>query len=239
MSDFPNLSDEAKAALARAAEKSVDPAFALANRVGDFLYRVVGGLAEDAVGIHWDNIKFRRFENKVRSIEKAEKIWRERGVETIRAPLPINFAIPLLEAAGLQEDEALSDLYARLLANALDPNRNIEPDPIFLRILQSLQPLDALIIERVYSAVEQREFDKYDVVYTGKLPQEVHFRQEMKEREGGVPDYGEPSQEVEMALWKLCSLSCLGASMNFGGGALVGCVGITMLGYRFYQACKQ
>jgi Abortive infection alpha len=55
-------------------------------------------------------------------------------------------AIPLLEAAQGEPREEMQDLWARLLANAMDPARRDDVRPEFIRTLKELHPIDALVL---------------------------------------------------------------------------------------------
>jgi hypothetical protein len=63
------------------------------------------------------------------------------------AEIAEQIAIPLLEAAQGEPREEMQDLWARLLANAMDPSRRNDVRPEFIQTLKSLHPIDALILE--------------------------------------------------------------------------------------------
>ena len=52
----------------------------------------------------------------------------------------------LLEAASHESDETLQDMWARLLANALDPRTDVSLQRILIDTLREFEPLDALVL---------------------------------------------------------------------------------------------
>jgi Abortive infection alpha len=76
---------------------------------------------------------------------KTQHILRNRDVAG-QQEVPEDIAIPLLEAAQGESREKLQELWARLLANAMDPNRSHDVRPEFIGTLRQLQPIDARIL---------------------------------------------------------------------------------------------
>jgi hypothetical protein len=131
---------------AKAAGKVID----LTSSFGSFLGRMFGILPEDAVGLLvGDLLHHVRLRNCARLEQRTEEILRERGVsETV--PLSPSVAIPLLEAAKDESRAELQELWARLLAAAMDPNRNSRVRQSFITIVRHLDPLDALLLKLYY-----------------------------------------------------------------------------------------
>jgi hypothetical protein len=76
---------------------------------------------------------------------KTQHILRNRDVAE-QQEVPEDIAIPLLEATQGESREELQELWARLLANAMDPNRSHDVRPEFIGTLRQLQPIDARIL---------------------------------------------------------------------------------------------
>lgn len=68
-------------------------------------------------------------------------------------------AIPLMQAASLESDPALTEKWAALLANAADPAQQAQVQPGYVEVLRQLTPTDARVIEAFY-AVAGAAFDK-------------------------------------------------------------------------------
>ena len=82
--------------------------------------------------------------------QKSEKILRNKGIEGATRPVPLKFAVPLLEAAAYEENEDLHDYWARLLANAMDPNNEQKMRQALISIFKDMESIDAHIIKYFY-----------------------------------------------------------------------------------------
>ena len=66
----------------------------------------------------------------------------------------LKIGIPILENASLEEEEELSDIWASLLANAMNPTFNEELRTAYIDIAKSLSPLDVRILEQMRHTYE-------------------------------------------------------------------------------------
>jgi hypothetical protein len=66
-----------------------------------------------------------------------------------REPQPVEpkLLLPLVQAASLENDPSLADLWAALLANAADPKGTIHVEPAFVEILKQLNPLQVKVLD--------------------------------------------------------------------------------------------
>jgi hypothetical protein len=116
----------------------------LANYVG----RVLGTVPEDAVGlIIGDPIRFVRAAIAAQYDVRLTNLFRMRGV-TKTVQVSPSLAIPLLRAAYDENREQLQDLWAKLLANAMDPKRNTVRLN-FIEAVKRMEPLDAQALQKV------------------------------------------------------------------------------------------
>jgi Abortive infection alpha len=120
---------------AKATSKALDLIKAASPAISDVYGLVIG-----------DTIKHARSERLERIAAKAKKKLGDRGV-TQPTETPEQIAIPLLEAAQGESREDLMDLWARLLANAMDPARISDIRAGYIDILKKLEPLDAKILD--------------------------------------------------------------------------------------------
>jgi len=130
--------------------------------LGGFFERALGSVPEDLVGyLGGDWLRTRRGENIVRVLYEARARLEARGIEDTR-PATLSVALPILQGAADEDREEIVDLWARLLANAMDPKlgtvrarfidavkRMDPPDAIFLKYafdtrLQSIHKNDSL-----------------------------------------------------------------------------------------------
>lgn len=216
---------EAVAEVAKTTGKAIDAG----REFGGFVSRIVGRPLEIALGIFEDKLKYFRWERQLRLIDRAQKLLTERGLAQPTRQVPLGFAIPLLEAASLEEDDQLQDMWARLLVNAADANSQVEVRRTFITILENLAPLDALILERI-AAEHTGERDQD--IWTKYLPERVLLEKPEPEDENLHPPH-----DVEIALANLARLGCITSHMAWGGMAIFSCVNITALGQAFIKAC--
>lgn len=101
------------------------------------------------VGIHADNKKFDRWENKVKIFDRVNAILKERGCKT-RKLIPPKLGIPLIDNALLEDDDDLRELWCNLIANSLDPNFDEEIRNSYVEIIRSITSLDAKILEYIF-----------------------------------------------------------------------------------------
>jgi hypothetical protein len=95
-----------------------------------------------------DWLAHKRIRAWARLCERTEQILRDRGVKNREDASP-SVAIPLITAAIDEDREVLKELWAKLLANALDPNRSHLVRPSMIGLLRQLDPLDALVLEKL------------------------------------------------------------------------------------------
>jgi hypothetical protein len=121
---------------AKAAGKSVDAV----TQGGMYVGWVLGDLPRDLVGIFGDWLLHKRVRRWAEMCEETG--GRKRGIEHQQAGSP--------SVAAINEDrEVLKQLWSKLLANALDPNRSKLVRPSLIELLRQLDPLDALIFDQV------------------------------------------------------------------------------------------
>ncbi len=140
------MDEEAKAV--QEAAKAARKAMELVEKAGPFLERVFGPPIEDAVGMVADRLRHYRLKNWFSVQEKTQALLEERGITDLRhvgAPV----ALPLIEAAALEEDDALRERWAALLATALDANR----PPVkrsYVAILSQMEAIDVVALDILY-----------------------------------------------------------------------------------------
>lgn len=119
--------------------------------LGKFVARVLGTVPEDIVGLSiGDYLREIRTRNLDKIRRKTDEILRRRKVEKPKSISPKQ-AIPAFKAMADESDETLQDIWARLLANAMDPNRDVQLQQIFIDTLRAFEPLDALILDKLKS----------------------------------------------------------------------------------------
>ncbi len=71
-----------------------------------------------------------------------------RGVKD-PSPADLAVALPILHAAADESRDELQDLYARLLAAAMDPNRASQVRRSLVEFVNQLDPMDASVLHRL------------------------------------------------------------------------------------------
>lgn len=108
----------------------------------------VGDLFADAIGILGDRVKLKRERNTKMGLEATRKRLAANGIDEndVIQPKEEELYI-LLNGMSLADEESIRDMWAGLLAKALDPNSEITAKRPFTSVLESLSPLDATVID--------------------------------------------------------------------------------------------
>jgi len=132
--------------------KAIQETAKLGQEVIKFLSRFLGGSLEQAGGIFEDKLKYLCWERQVRLMDRADQFLKQRRLDDPTRRVPLNIFVPLVQGGSLEENDDLQDRWAMLLVNAGDAEGGIEVRRAFLSILEDLSPLDALVLERIYSS---------------------------------------------------------------------------------------
>ena len=68
----------------------------------------------------------------------------------------LKLGVPWVENASLEEDPSLQELWANLLANALNPNFNEEIPTSFISIIKDLSPMDVRVINELQVQIKKK-----------------------------------------------------------------------------------
>lgn len=222
------MDEEAKAVqeVAKTTGKAIDAA----REAGGFIAKFISGPLEQGIGIFEDRLKYMRWERQVRLMKRAEQFLALLGQSAPNRAVPMKIAIPLIQGASLEEDDALQDRWAALLVNAGTASFPGEIRRSYVAILEQLTPLDARILEVVYSLPFEQS--QHNGVTTSELPSRARIPEE-KEQELSLP-----SEEVVLSLSNLVRLGCLRPQMTWGGGESFARVNPTVAGKSFVEACR-
>lgn len=225
------VSDEAKALqeTAKAFTKGLDTS----EKLGGFIANLIGGSLEQAMGIWEDKLRYRRWENQLRLMDRAQEELSRRGLYEPTRAIPLQFAVPLLEAAALEEDDYLRKFWASMLANAADASVEFQMRTAFISILEDLTSLDVQILDTVYRAEGGWPIASsfYEGFATGFLPGKAAFSDQFEK----VP---KASEEVEIAVGNLIRLGLLTQTESLDGGREHNFVSKTALGRAFHRSCS-
>jgi len=144
------MSDLAKVAgaveeIAKASGKALD----VVHDTGGYLAKVLGGVPGNLVGVlggAWLCERHIRLKDGLR--RRTEQILRQRDVQQL-VELSPNLASALIAGAQEEGREELAELWARLLANAIDPSMNSVRHS-FIEAVKAFDPPDVIVLHHVY-----------------------------------------------------------------------------------------
>lgn len=227
------MSEEAKAV--QEVAKTTGVAIRAVEKMGKFISDVAGVPIETAVGIFEDKLRYIRWENQLNLIHKAHEKLAQRGLSVPTRMLPLQFTVPLVEAASLEEDDYLRDMWATVLVNAADEHIEVQLRRAFISILEDMTSLDVQIL-RVIGAAAGNPKQHLDILnpgfYLGYLPDEAAA---MDEFQSGIP---EPKKEVRISVGNLQRLNLLAITHTVDGVSDPNHVMITELGKELLRLCS-
>ncbi|MGM0983283.1 MAG: Abi-alpha family protein [Pseudomonadota bacterium] len=232
MSENNEIIETAKATqeVAKATGKAIDAS----SRFGEFMSRFIAGPLEQGAGIFEDKLRYMRWERQVRLMKKAEAFMQELSITGDLRPIPMKHAIPLFQAASLEDDDYLQDLWVKLLVNASAPNSSVVLRRAHIDILERLSAVEAQILQRIYAHSEE-ELDR-QAVLTYKLPDVAEIEiEELKNKSHSL----QPTSEVKLALANLSRLGCVGLPTAWDGGEIFTAVYPTIMGRSLFEACSE
>lgn len=191
------------------------------DKLGNFLSRVFGTLPADVVGVvGGDWLHHIRIRNAAKLAQRTEEILRNRGILDQTEPMSPSVALPLIHAAQDETRQQLREMWARMLANGMDPNRRRSVRQSVIATVKSFDPLDAVILQKAF---------------------------DMSPNEGKSADFpglekelGVTTDEFKLSISNLSRLGCIsGTSGRFVGGINITIgVSLTSLGREVLRACS-
>lgn len=146
MSDLILVTDEQAKAIQEALKFGTQ-SLETARAFGAYVAGIFGTVPDDIVGLVFgDALRLKRAENIVRLIRRSGALLDARNITT-REDVPLSLGLPLLTAAAEENREELVDLWARLLAAAMDPSRSNRVRQNFIKVVKEMDPLDALVFK--------------------------------------------------------------------------------------------
>ena len=174
--------------------KATGQGLEIVQNFGAFVSRFIGGPLEQGFGIIDDKLKYRRWEAMVKLVDRANHFMAERGSRMRFRPVPLKVAIPIFEAASLEEDDDLQDLWARLLVNAADAESGVEVKRRLVSILQDFSHMEVCLLQKIHDAPPTKGDSP-----TKRLPGPLDLdgRVIARPMKGDVPTKGLPHEYLE------------------------------------------
>jgi hypothetical protein len=224
------ISETAKATqeIAKTTSKVIDTV----EKFGEFISKYVHGSIQEGMGIFEDKLKYMRWERQMRFMQRAQELSNKLGLTNPLRPIPLNLALPLLQAASMEEDDYLQDLWARLLVNGSNSNSGTTLTRAYISILEQLTPFEARLLHKIYSLPYSET--QHKGVDTGKLPDEVSIGKD----DGKENELVDPPENVKLGLANLARVGCIVIQKSWGGGEIFKQINPTLLGKTFIEACS-
>ena len=109
--------------------------------------QVLGTVPEDLIGLAiGDRLRIKRFENATQIMRETKARLDTRKVEC-REEINTKLIAPLLEAVSEESDETLQDMWAQMLANAMDPRSDVSLQRVLIDTLRRFEPIDAVVLD--------------------------------------------------------------------------------------------
>lgn len=118
------------------------------------LYDMLKVPAQEIGNIIGDYLRQLRMKNLERLSHKFKKRQSDKHLtdDDLRT-VPPKLGLPLLNAASLEDDDVMQELWANLLLNAADSKFTSEIRVAFIDIIKTLTPIDAQMLRQIYNSV--------------------------------------------------------------------------------------
>jgi hypothetical protein len=213
---------------AEATGKTADAAKALINATSNGLSFVSEPLRE-LIGMATDTLAVKRFERKVRLVQRAQRFLSDNGVQMPTKAIPLSFSVPLIEHASVEENDDLQDIWARMLANAADAGSQVEMRTAFVNMLSGMTAFDVTILALIHKIEPTTTSGS---VYTGNFPDS-----DSQKDDGNRPGF--TREDVAVSLGNLARLGCISPGVGFGGPLIFSHINLSPLGKAFIRSCTE
>lgn len=131
-------------AVAETAGKALD----IVSGAGRFLDRLVGNALAEGGETLADQVRYWRKMRLLKFEEKFNAACAARGFspDTMK-PLSLGKTVQLLEAASIEEEDEVQELWADLLANAVDPAGGVTMKKMYVTLLKDMGPAEAVLVD--------------------------------------------------------------------------------------------
>jgi hypothetical protein len=126
--------------------KTTNTAIKTIKDFGNYMSKFLTPPLEQVSELITDKLKYYTFSNQLNLMKKAQEKMDELGLSP-KNTIPLKLGIPLLEAASLEDDDRLQELWANLLVNS---STSFSLERSFISVLEQLSPLEAKILIMIY-----------------------------------------------------------------------------------------
>jgi len=158
--------------IARTAHKAIEAT----EKLGRFIAKALGEPIDQASAMLADRIRYMRWEQQVKLIDRCQEIIKKRKIEGKQVIASPKALFPLLEAASLENDPGLRELYSQLLASFVDPSKVEIIRTGFVEIVKQLEPIDAKVLQVIYINFVKQQEDTGSRTSTRRSPNSYQMR---------------------------------------------------------------
>lgn len=222
------------------------------EKLSGFVSRIIHEPLDSVVSIINDRLRFMRWERQVRLVDRYYAIVETRRIKPPLRIAPPKIALPIIENASLEENDELQDLWANLLASAVDPQFKAPIRSAYIDIIKQLEVIDVRILNLLYE-----DYRKECEDYARKVPETtwlLHCRERGMSRRGIAITLNINGEEYLEAVDNLVRLRCVELTLKVRKYKLSSkpdeelleangiddeqqSIIITPLGIRFVEAC--
>jgi len=130
------------------------------EKLGTFLSSVFGAPITTTSGMLQDKLAVARWERQLRLADKVQEITNERAASGKPVGVQPRLAVPIIENASLEENNQLQDLWAHLLASAMNTETSIKVRNAFVDIIKQLEPIDVQILEVCFKKLRESQLTR-------------------------------------------------------------------------------
>ncbi len=198
------------------------------EKLGKFISKYTHESIDAGLGIFADKLQYMRWERQQRLMKRADAFLKQEGLVGPEKIISFKFAVPLLEAASLEENNELQDLYAKLLVNASNPNSGVDISRSYIDVLERFTPKMFKIFHNIYSTqlTEEKLVNIEGLDLPNTLPEDVNLVMT-----------GGPGVNWQMDWDELDRLRCLRVARKMSNNKINISAKYTFFGLALYRAC--
>jgi hypothetical protein len=174
--------------------KTIRKALEVSEKAGGFISKIFGEAFQEVGGMAVDQMRYYRCVILLGLSDKWDVIIKKRKLEGKTIPIPKRIAIPLLESASLESEDSIQDMWAGLIANAMDPEKRLDVKRVYIQMLSSVEPLDVAIL----TFLARQNWKLYREVPSGGIT--IKFLEE---------NFNASKKDVQLSLQNLYRLGCI------------------------------
>lgn len=155
-------------------QKTIQAAIGLTEKAGAFLGRIFGPAA-DEVGLAWgERTRLWRFKRLNRAMLEVERMARERELHPdAMKELPFGMAVRVIDALSNEEDDTVQDMWARLMANAIDPESGVTIKKVHVDVLKSMSSAEAILLDLLWTGESARVRNSHEIEALNQRLEEI------------------------------------------------------------------